>query len=223
MRGNLHKNHSYHLSGFKVVSEETDAAYLTPEELKDIYDLDLTSVPRYERIRDLFIVGCWTGLRYSDWSKVQQQNIFNRDYMRIKTTKGERLIVIPLHHYVKAILEKYNYILPKVISNQKLNDYLKEIGKLAQLDDKISTTMTKAGSRVSSTHHKWEKVSTHTARRSFATNMYNIHVPSLTIMAITGHKTERSFLRYIKVNQEQHAIKLLKIWNEDNLVHLKAV
>lgn len=83
--------------------------------------------------------------------------------------------------------------------------------------------MTKAGMRVSNTFEKWEKVSTHTARRSFATNMYIMNVPSLTIMAITGHKTEKAFLRYIKVTPEQHAVKLLKIWKEQDMPHLKAV
>jgi len=220
---NLHKNQSFMLSGFKVVSEETDAPFLDPGELKKIYELDLTGKPRYERIRDLFIVGCWTGLRYSDWSQVHQRNIFNKDYLRVKTIKGERFIIIPLHHYVKSILEKYNYTLPNVISNQKLNDYLKEITQLAEINDKISSTMTKAGIRIHQTNYKWEKISTHTARRSFATNMYNMNVPSLTIMAITGHKTEKAFLRYIKVTPEQHASKLLKIWKEQDVSHLKVV
>ncbi|MDQ2719489.1 MAG: site-specific integrase [Bacteroidota bacterium] len=220
---NLHKNQSFMLSGFRVVSEETDATFLNPKELKKIFDLDLKSKPRYERIRDLFIVGCWTGLRYSDWSQVHQRNIFNEDYLRVKTIKGERFIIIPLHHYVRIILEKYNYTLPNVISNQKLNDYLKEICQLAEINDPITNTMTKAGIRINYTNHKWEKISTHTARRSFATNMYNMNVPGLTIMAITGHKTEKSFLRYIKITPEQHATKLLGIWKEQDTIFLKAV
>ena len=118
--------------GFKVVSEESDAPFLSLKELKKIYELDLTKKPRYERIRDLFIIGCWTGLRYSDWNQIHQRNIFNKNYLRVKATKGERFIIIPLHHYVKVILEKYNYILPHVISNQKINDYLKEISQLAK-------------------------------------------------------------------------------------------
>jgi integrase len=209
---NLHKNHSFMLSGFKVVSEQTDAPYLSPSELQKIYETDFSGQPKYERIRDLFIVGCWTGLRYSDWSQVQERNIFNNNFLRVKTIKGEKLITIPLHHYVKEILTKYNYNLPPVISNQKLNDYLKEICRTAVINDKVSNTITKAGKRVQQTNFKWEKISTHTARRSFATNMYNMQVPSLTIMAITGHSTEKSFLKYIKINQHQHAEKLLKMW-----------
>jgi integrase len=83
--------------------------------------------------------------------------------------------------------------------------------------------MTKAGVRIYQSNYKWEKISTHTARRSFATNMYNMNVPSLTIMAITGHTTEKSFLRYIKINQEQHASNLLEIWSAQNESHLEAV
>lgn len=221
---NLHTNVSFKLSGFKVVTEETDAPYLNTEELKKIYELDLSGSAKYDRIRDLFIVGCWTGLRYSDWSQVHKGTVYNNDYLRLKTVKGDRIVVIPLHRYVKKILEKYDYNLPPVISNQKLNDYLKEISKMAIIDDKVSNSMTKGGIRVSITNEKWEKVSTHTARRSFATNMYIMNVPSLTIMAITGHKTEKAFLRYIKVSPEQHASKLLKIWKEQETnSHLKAV
>jgi integrase len=220
---NLHTNVSFKLSGFKVVTEETDAPFLNAEELKKIYELDLSGSAKYDRIRDLFLIGCWTGLRYSDWSQVHKGNVYNNDYLRLKTIKGDRVVVIPLHRYVRKILEKYNYDLPPVISNQKLNDYLKEISKLAGIDDNVSNSMTKAGVRVSNTFEKWEKVSTHTARRSFATNMYIMNVPSLTIMAITGHKTEKAFLRYIKVSPEQHASKLLKIWNEQDAPQLKAV
>jgi site-specific recombinase XerD len=119
---NLHKNQIFRLSGFKVVSEETDAPYLSVTELNKIYELDLSGNPKYEKIRDLFIVGCWTGLRYSDWSQVHRDNIFNKNYLRLKTIKGERSVIIPLHYYVKKILERYNFVLPHVISNQKLND-----------------------------------------------------------------------------------------------------
>ena len=220
---NLHKNQSFMLSGFKVVSEITDAPYLSLHELKQIYELDLANNRRFERIRDLFIIGCWTGLRYSDWSQVNKHNIVNDNFLRVKTTKGERLITIPLHHYVRKILEKYDYILPPVISNQKINEYLKTICQLAEINDTVSSTITKGGNRTAEVKYKWEKVSTHTARRSFATNMYNMNVPSLTIMAITGHTTEKNFLKYIKINQEQHAIKLFQIWEEQNSAHLKAV
>ena len=137
--------------------------------------------------------------------------------------KGERFIIIPLHHYVKAILKKYNYALPNVISNQKLNDYLKEICPLSQLNENISNTITKGGVRVKQSNYKWKKLAHNTSCRSFATNMYNMNVPSLTIMAITGHKTENFFIRYIKINQEQHSLKLLKILKNQDSSYLKAV
>jgi integrase len=219
----LHKNESFRLSGFKVVSEESEAPFLSVTELKQIYELDLTMKSKYERIRDLFIIGCWTGLRYSDWNQIHQRNIFNENYLRVKTIKGERFIIIPLHHYVKAILEKYNYTLPHVISNQKINDYLKEISQLSKINGKVSNTITKAGIQVNQINYKWEKISTHTARRSFATNMYDMNVPSLTIMAITGHKTEKNFLKYIKITQRQHAFKLLSIWKAQDKSYLKVV
>ena len=97
---NLHKGESFRLLGFKVVGEETDAPYLTPNELKKIFELDLRNNSKYERILDLFLVGCWSGLRYSDWSQVHQRNIFNNDYLRKTTavfvTVGFRLPFIKL-------------------------------------------------------------------------------------------------------------------------------
>jgi integrase len=109
--------------------------------------------------------------------------------------------------------------LPKSISNQKTNDYLKELGKLEDKKGKkllhslntiVSKSFTKGGVRVIENYQKWELLSSHTARRSFATNEYLAGTPTITIMAITGHKTEKAFLKYIKLTPNEHA-KLLKL------------
>ncbi len=219
----IHKNINFTLKGFKVITEETDATYLSPEELDTIYQKDLNFIPKFERIRDLFIIGCWTGLRYSDLHQVHVGNIYKNELLKVRTIKGNRQVVIPLHAYVLQILKKYSYNLPKVISNQKMNDYLKEICELSGISDAVTLTKTKGGKRISETFEKWQIISTHTARRSFATNMYNMGIPSITIMAITGHRTERSFLRYIKVTPEQHAILLLRFWKDQEKPQLKDV
>jgi len=90
-----------------------------------------------------------------------------------------------------------------------MNDYLKELGQLAEIEESILITATKGGKRETETFKKWELITTHTARRSFATNAYLQNVPTISIMEITGHKTEKSFLKYIKISQEDNANKLI--------------
>jgi integrase len=99
-----------------------------------------------------------------------------------------------------------------MISNQKFNDYIKDVCKKAEFKSKVSKSLTKGGKRQTEIKEKWEMVSSHTARRSFATNLYKSGFPSISIMAITGHKTENAFNRYIKVNEEEHAEMLAKHW-----------
>jgi integrase len=112
------------------------------------------------------------------------------------------------------ILDKYDYQPPKPISNQRFNDYIKEVAQLAGLEDEIMTahTQQEAGEftpgRVETRRPKWQAITAHTARRSFATNMYKRGFPTLAIMAITGHKTEKSFLTYIKVSEAENAALL---------------
>ena len=98
--------------------------------------------------------------------------------------------------------------MPRVISNQRFNEYLKEVAKKAELKEKVHISITRGGITASTAYKKYKLVTTHTGRRSFATNNYNMGVPSLTIMAITGHKTEAAFLKYIKVTPKEQGIPL---------------
>ena len=98
-----------------------------------------------------------------------------------------------------------NTLLP-VSSNQKMNDYLKEVAQLAELNEIVFKSNTKGGKRIDVKHWKWELVTTHTARRSFATNAYKRGVPTISIMRLTGHTTEKAFMKYIKIDNEENAI-----------------
>ena len=102
-------------------------------------------------------------------------------------------------------MDKYDGSLPNAISDQKMNDYLKEIAEKAKLTEIIIKAQTRGGSKTETSHNKWELVTVHTARRSFATNAFLAGVPSISIMKITGHRSEKSFLKYIKITQEQNA------------------
>ena len=198
-------------SRFKVLKEDADSIYLTEPELRRLFNLDLTGKPRLERVRDLFLVGCYTGLRFSDFTNIRPEYVQD-GLIRMEQFKTQGKVVIPCHPVVTALLDKYGGQLPPSISNQKSNDYLKEICKLAELTTHEGKAMTKGGIRVVRSLEKWQMVSTHTARRSFATNMYLMGVPSITIMRITGHKTEKAFMRYIKLDEEQHAKIIALHW-----------
>ncbi len=215
----INTNFKYQSSRFRAVSEESESIYLNIEELEKIKNLDLSNKPKLEKVRNLFLVGCWTGLRFSDWNKVKPENIKN-DLITLIQGKTGQPVVIPIHPTVKTILDKYNGELPAPISNQKFNEYLKEVARLADFKEGITKHITRGGKTETIFKHKWELVTTHTARRSFATNAYNMGIPSITIMAITGHRTETAFLKYIKVTPQEHAKKMRDMWlNSGN--HLK--
>lgn len=194
----------YKATRFKVLKEDADSIYLTEQELQMLFTLDLSKNPKLDRVRDLFLVGCYTGLRFSDFTEIRAEYIKD-GFIRMEQFKTQGRVVIPCHPVVSAILTKHNNQLPRSISNQKMNDYLKELCQLAGITSKETKGITKAGKRQIQTHEKWELVSTHTGRRSFATNMYLMGIPTLTIMKITGHRTEKAFMKYIKVSEDQHA------------------
>lgn len=203
----------YRSRGFKVVNENADAVYLSEEELLRLRTLDLSERERLERVRDLFLVGCYTGLRFSDLTNLRPEYIKD-GLIRIEQQKTSDKVVIPCHEVVIIMLNKYSGALPRGISNQKMNDYLKEVCQLADLTSLESKSQTKGGKRITKTYQKWELVSTHTARRSFATNMYLLGIPAYTIMQITGHRTEKAFMRYIKLDREQHAKVMALHWQK---------
>lgn len=212
----INTNMAFKSHRFTAINEETESIYLNEDELLKIYELDLSSNTRLEKVRDLFLVGCWTGLRFSDWNKVTPSNITNGN-LKLKQQKTGGVVLIPLHPTVEYLINKYNGNLPEVITNQKFNDYLKEVAKMAGFTDVVHKTITKGGITRTTKYKKWERVTTHTARRSFATNLYNAGLPSITIMAITGHRTEAAFLKYIKVTPDEHANKVRELWNRQSM------
>ena len=207
---NLTSNVEYKSNRFKKPQEITDKIYLNLDEVQKMYDLDLSKNKRLEKVRDLFVIGCYTGLRFSDLSQITSKDIINNGtQFKVKTEKTGELVVIPLHKTIKEIIQKYDNEIPPALSNQKMNDYIKEVAELAGIKDTVSLSITKGGEKQTTTCEKWEQVTVHTARRSFATNMYLLDIPTISIMKITGHRTEKAFLLYIKISQEENANKLL--------------
>lgn len=206
---------------FKAPSMAGFSIYLNEDEINQIMKLDLRSTPHLERVRDLFIVGCWTGLRFSDFTAIMPENIKD-DYLEIKTFKTGEKVIIPIHPMVRTIMAKYDGLypnsLPPAISNQKMNAYLKDIAKQVDcLKAPVEVERIKGGLKATTRQEKWELVTTHTARRSFATNVYKSGFPAISLMKITGHKTEKAFLLYIKVTPEENAKLLMEHWRKTAL------
>jgi integrase len=189
---------------FRGTSEPSDSTYLTEVELENLFKLNLSDNFRLERVRDLFLIGCWTGLRFSDFTSIKKEDI-NGDRIRVKTQKTRHKVIIPIHPTVRAIIEKYNFELPPAISNQKFNEYLREVAIKAEINEPFTKHITKGGKPISITHPKHDFITSHVARRSFATNAYKRKIEPLLIMAITGHKTETEFLKYLKITDEEKA------------------
>ena len=202
-------NYDFKSRNFRVAEDPTYATYLTENELEVLYKYDLSRNKRLEQVRDLFIFGCWVGLRYSDYSTVEFENIFQNDgdyYLKIITDKTDELVIIPCHSIVLEIFKKYDHAknkLPPSISNQKFNEYIKEAAKLAGLNE--------IGRLAGAPKEElWQTLSSHTARRSFATNYYLSGFPKIELMKITGHQTETAFMKYIKISKMDAAKSLMK-------------
>lgn len=200
------------LSDYKSPAEEGDAIYLNWQEVSKIYHLDLTHHRYLEKYRDLFVLGCLTGFRFSDYSEIRPDEV--RDGMLYVTQqKTSQSVIVPLRQEAKAILiDKYNMQLPQ-IDNASLNAHIKEVCKLAGIDEMIKITHRRRNDIIEEAKPKYAWVVTHTCRRSFCTNEYLAGTPCDLIMAVSGHKTEKAFKRYIKAEKIQKAHMIKKLWD----------
>ncbi len=222
-------NNTFTYRKFKTINFKSDTVYLNLTEIKEMQDLNLNSSPRLERVRDMFIIGCFTGLRYSDLTNIKPENIEN-GMIEIVQAKTGNPVVIPFTNNVLQILERYNYTMPK-ISNQKFNEYLSLVAQKCDLLKKeITINSIKGGKKVQSTVPKYTLISSHCGRRSFATNENAAgDLDTGEIMTLTGHKTEKSFYKYIRETPKEKAerIKEKFILREAKqaaiISHLKAV
>jgi integrase len=198
----------YKQGWIKHSEEQVNKIYLKPEELEKIYKLDLNQNLRLLKVRDLFVVACWTGLRFSDFRNLKSEYFKTSGKgnvtLNMITQKTRRQVVIPIKPIVLEILERYSYKM-EAISNQKFNQYLKEIGELAEIDSEEVITVMEHGKKDEKKVRKYDLITTHTARRTFATNAYLSGLEVKNIMSMTGHKTEAEFYKYIKVSAEDLA------------------
>lgn len=233
-RQGLHNNHlagSYLKSPQIREEDKAKEIYLTKDELSALYDMPLSGFE--EQVRDVFLIGSFTALRYSDYSRIKKENIgFTHNgtkVIRIKQEKTAGTVVIPiLDERLEALLKKYDYNVPEVL-DQCLNRTIKEICKrlsvtVPSLEKKERTVLTLKERRAEVEARKkgvelyeydeqgfpirprWVLVASHTARRSCITNMYLSKKFSVQqMMSVSGHKTETMFYKYVKLSLDEYA------------------
>ncbi|WP_300672524.1 tyrosine-type recombinase/integrase [Soonwooa sp.] len=209
-------NH-YKNSEFMSIGESAEDIYLTTAEIQKIFNYDFSGTPYLDNARDLFVIGLNTGLRVSDFMRLDLSHI-KADTIRIKAQKTGKIAEIPINEQIERTLIKNGGKLPRSISEQKFNEYLKEIGEKVGFtemvhgakmdcineDEAKAKGVKKLFRKVSGTFPKYELMTSHICRRSFATNLYG-QIPTPVIMAITGHATETQFLTYIKKTAAENA------------------
>lgn len=205
----LNTNMAFKSKSFSKPTEDVHKIFLTKEEIRQIETLDLSDDRLKDITRDFFIIACLSSLRYSDFTRIRKENI-KGDYIHMITNKTGQEVIIPISTSVKSIFEKYNYEMPKAPCNQVFNRYLKEIGKQADLTEKVAITKTIAGIKNTEIKEKWELLSSHVGRRSLVSNCILEGINTSSIMLISGHKSLNVFQTYVRVNQKQNAEALSK-------------
>lgn len=181
--------------------------YLTPEEIDSICKVVIQKGDSIDTLRDRFVIGCLTGLRFSDYSRINGEHIKD-GFISILNKKTNKRTVIPVHPKVKQIFEKHKYEIPNGPTLRYYNMMLPMVGLKAKINQPVKHEW-KADETVHSVMiPKHDLITTHTARRSFATNAYKAGIPAQSIMLITGHSTEESFFRYISISGEENANEL---------------
>ena len=173
--------------------------------------LDLSGHPSgLSLTRDLFLIGCFTGLRVSDLNRLQSAELVTLEgaqCISFKQQKTDRSVLIPVHPVVQSILDRHGGP-PRPQNDQIINRNLKRLGQLMELTDVVQIERTVGGAKTKESKTKWAMLTSHCARRSFCTNNYLMGTDALTIMAISGHKTEKSFRRYLKLGPEHYASRM---------------
>jgi len=179
--------------------------FLTTEELKQLREFQIPESKQYlDRVRDVFLFCCYSSLRYSDVYNLKRSNI-KKEHIEITTVKTGDSLNIDLNNYTRAIIEKYNDVhfqndkaLP-VISNQKMNDYIKELGELAGINEQIQETYYKGNERIDTVTPKYALLGTHAGRRTFICFALSLNIPVQIIMKWTGHSDYKAMKPYIDV------------------------
>lgn len=200
-----HTNADYHQ--FTRRSEQPDTIYLTKKELDALWKLELRD-PMERRVRDLFLIGCYTAMRFSDYSRITTENI-KGGYIYSTQKKTAGSVIVPASPRVLAILKRNGGSAP-FVNQIVFNREIKTVCCRAKINEKVEVTRSRGDRHVTELQPKYKLVSSHTARRTGCTLMYQSGVPASQVMLISGHKTESAFMRYIRTGKEENAKAMAK-------------
>jgi integrase len=209
---------------FTVKREKLEVIALEQNELQSLIEFDLSNNKRLGKVRDIFVFACATGLRFSDVQQLKREHI-DRDTINIVVKKTKTALTIPLNIVSANILDKYSELhkpLP-AISNQRINEYIKELCKLAEIDRPIEIVRFHGKKRVTNTYPKYELISFHNARKTFVTLSLERGMSAEEVMTISGHEDYKSFKRYVNVTEKRKKVVMLKAWGAPIERNLKAV
>lgn len=208
-------------TGFKTFREDIDIVALTEEELFKIYNCqELT--PAQDHIKDLFCLECFTGIRFSDISRIKSEYL-KEDFLEFRTLKTKDSLIVPLNVFAKEIFQKYKgqfdgSPLPPPISNQKSNYALKDIAEIAGVTDMIIVEKFSGSNRIVINKPKCDFISTHTGRRTFITLSYEKGMSPEMIMKITGIKSWNTLKKYLKISEKAKLLKMNEFWNRETIL-----
>lgn len=208
-------------NGFKVSPQltkiqgwtsETKFVTLHEEEIDIIYEYDFSNTPYLDNARDWLIIGLFTGQRVSDFMSFNSE-VVKEGFLEFKQRKTGKKVIVPLHEYVRTIMQKYGGSFPKKISDARFNEYIKLVCQRVGLTNMVEGSLNnpKTKRKEEGFYPKYKLVSSHICRRSFATNHYG-KLPTTLLMSVTGHSTEKMFLKYIGKTPMDNANQLKEYW-----------
>ncbi len=212
----VHQNNAYDSYKPKLKSTQKKIIFLTWDELNRLREFKIPSNKQaLERVRDVFLFQCFTGLRYSDVFNLRRSYI-KGDHIEVTTVKTSDSLIIELNNHSKAILDKYkdvafedDKVLP-VITNQKMNDYLKELAEMAGIDEPVRQTYYKGNERIDDVTPKYALLGTHAGRRTFICNALALGIPPQVVMKWTGHSDYKAMKPYIDIADDIKANAMSK-------------
>lgn len=201
-RNNFYNGRSFETFRPRLKTTQKEVIYLTWDELQKIYHFDFGSRTSLNKVRDLLCFCCFSGLRYSDMAKLRKSDIYD-GAIHVVTKKTTDNLTIELNKYTTEILSRYadtdsELALP-VISNVKMNEYLKELGKVAEINEPIRQVYFIGSERKEEVHPKYELLTTHAGRRTFVVNAIFLGIAPEVIMKWTGHSNYESMKPYIAI------------------------
>ena len=212
----MHSNNAYDTFKPKLKDTQKKIIFLTWEELNRLREFKIPPTKQaLERVRDVFLFQCFTGLRYSDVFNLRRSDI-KGDHIEVTTVKTSDSLIIELNDHSKAILDKYKDVefendkaLP-VITNQKMNDYLKELAELAEINEPVRQTYYKGNERIDEVTPKYALLGTHAGRRTFICNALALGIPPQVVMKWTGHSDYKAMKPYIDIADDIKANAMSK-------------